>query len=445
MQSMERWRNMSRKKSKLKILIVKELKELSKERIVLFGLLLGPLIMYAVMGGLAGAAAGKVVEQAAKPPKVAILFEGGEPGNITKALAQALNATIYTGISVDDLLNEGYNSILLLNNSFEENITKGIPASITLIYKPESIGFVELSKPQGIAGAVSSIVLQVVADYLKQYMPDISAGFLSNPVRTNIEYYYKGELLSADQLQGLVMGVSLAIPLAVLMTAVSATQVAAISFGLEKEAKTLEKLFTLPVSRRSLLVSKLAAVTVLAIGGVFSYMAGLYIYLKMVERGFAVAAAEQTGEEATLGFTITLPTSTIIILGIGLALTLYVSIVIGFIVGSQASDVRGSQLAASYISFALAIPLFMMFFGVDLAQLSTGVKILLAFDPYAVLSMIATSSITGDHQMVLTGFGILIAQGIFWTLIATRLLSSEALITGHPLIMKLKKRMTRSR
>ncbi len=87
----------------------------------------------------------------------------------------------------------------------------------------------------------------------------------------------------------------------------------------------------------------------------------------------------------------------------------------------------------------------MMFFGVDLAQLSTGVKILLALDPYAVLSMIATSSITGDHQMVLSGFGILVAQGTFWTLIATRLLSSEALITGHPLIMRLKKRMTRSR
>ncbi len=436
----------SKKKiNKLKVLVVKELKELSKERVVLIGLLLGPLIMYAIMGGIAGAAAGKVVEQAAQPPKIAILFEEGEPGNLTKLLAKAFNSTIYTSVSINDLLEQGYDTILVINKTFEENISRGIPAQAQLIYKPRSIGFIEINKPQGIASAVSSVVQNVVAEYLKQYMPDISASFLSNPVHTEIEYVYKGKLVTADQLMGLVMGVSLAIPLAVLMTAVSATQVAAISFGLEKEAKTLEKLLTLPVSRRSLLLSKLLAVTLLAIGGVASYMLGLYLYLKIVEYGFSAASASQFGEEASLGFKISLPASTIIILGLGLALTLFTSIVIGFIVGSQASDVRGSQLAASYISFALALPLFMMFFGVDLMQLSPAVKALLALDPYAVLSMIATSSIYGDNRIILVGFMILIVQGIFWTLVASKLLNSEALITGHPLVTRIKRYLAKKR
>ncbi|MEB3806186.1 MAG: ABC transporter permease [Desulfurococcales archaeon] len=425
--------------SKVWVLVRKEIRELLRERIVLFGLLLGPLLMYAVMGGVASASFSQVSQQAAYKPRIAIVTsDTWKPGNITRALAEALGSPIYTVVDPETLLGKGYDAVLVIPSGFDEDLLRGVRATATLIYKPRTLSYAELSKPDQITGIVDSIVKSIVAESLKKYMPSITPEFLSSPVQFNTQFYYKGETVSSQQLMGLVMGVSIALPLAVLMTAIASTQVAAISFGLEKEAKTLEKLFTLPVSRRSLLLGKLIAVTVLAIGGVASYMLGLYIYMKMIMN----VAATGGGEAPT---SIVLPGRILGLLALGLALTLYTNIVIGFIIGSQAGDVRSSQMAASYISFILAIPLFPMFMGLDLTQLPATVKAAISIDPYALLAMFVSAGITEKHTIIaLSGLGLVI-HGIAWTLIAARLLSPETMIVGHPLLKRISKYMAERR
>ena len=426
--------------NKLRVLVKKEMKELLRERIVLFGLLLGPLLMYLVMGGIASASFSQINQQAAYKPNIAIVTESGwKPGNITQILAQRLDSKIYTDASPEELLAKGYDAVLIIPRDFDSMMLSGEPVEVSLIYRPRSLSFIELSKPEQIGHAVETVVRNALAGYLKEYMPNIKPDFLANPVILNTSYYYKGKIVPYQQLFGLVMGVSLAIPLAVLMTAVASTQVAAISFGLEKEAKTLEKLFTLPISKRTLLLGKLIAVTILAIGGVISYMVGFYIYMKMVIGG--VSTAGGGGSETIV--TISLPSILLLLITFGLVLTLYTNIVIGFIIGSQAGDVRSSQMAASYISFILAIPLFPMFFGIDIARLPAVVLGILAIDPYALLALLTTAGISGNSSlMVLSSLG-LIVHGIVWTIIATKLLSPETMIVGHPLLKRIVERFTR--
>lgn len=424
--------------SKYKILLKKELRELSRERIVLFGLLLGPLIMYLILGGAASFAAKESIRQAMQASNVAVLSNSTqEHGNITKIIASALGSPIYKYKTPSELFEQGYDAVIIIPEGFDSNITKGLIGKMELVYKPKSLGFVELSKPEQIVQVVNNVVRNVIATYLKPYLEDITADYLTQPVNIKVNFYYKGEIVSREQVTGLVFGVSLAIPLAVLMTAVAATQVAAISFGLEKEAKTLEKLFTLPITKRELLFGKLAAVALLAIGGVISYMVGFYIYMKMTLEGLTASS----GGGETITFTI--PTTALAVLAIGLALTLYTNIVLGFIIGSQASDVRSSQMAASYVSFLLAIPLFPMFFGVDITGFSIPVKLLLSLDPYALLGMVSSAGITGNTAILVLGTLGLILHGVFWTLIATRLLSAETMITGHPLIKRITVKFTK--
>lgn len=419
--------------AKYKILVRKELKELSRERIVLFGLLLGPLIMYIILGGAASLATRETARQALSRASVAVLENTtSEPGIIARMIASALNSPLYTNRSPVELLGEGYDAVLILPPGFEENITRGQPGRTLLVYQPRTLGFIALQKPDQIGGIVESAVRTAITPLVRDCLPEATPEFLAQPVMLQVSYYYRGELVSGEQITGLVLGVSIAVPLALLMTAVAAAQVAAISFGLEKEAKTLEKLLTLPVTRRELLLGKLAAVSILAIGGVASYMIGFYIYVKLALAGLS----PQGG-----GLSLSIPGSALIVLALGLALTLYTNIVYGFMIGSQAGDVRSSQMAASYLSFILSIPLFPMFFGLDLTGFSTPVKILLALDPYSLLGMVSTAGITGDAVILVLGTLGLLAHALVWTIVAVRLLSPEAMIVGHPLLKRISQRL----
>ena len=417
---------------KLKAITKKELKELVKERLVLFGLLLGPLIMYVIMGGAAVAASSSMAKQAIAPPRVAIIYKGGEPDNITLVLAKSIHAAVFNeSMNPVYLLDTGYEFVIIINQSLSTTIASGRQAPITVYYKPKSLGWFSLNRPKIIESLVDKALLNATATMLKRYVPDITPEFLQNPARIQLYYYHNGRVMGQSQVIGLIMGVSLAIPLAILTTAVAATQVAAISMGVEKEAKTLEKLLTLPLSREELLLGKLLAVTILALGGVASYMAGLYTYFAMLSHSYSSLGAGQ------VSFRFTVPVGALLVTGVGLALTLYASIVIGFIVGSQAQDVRGSQLASSYTAMILAIPLFVMFFGVDPTNLSAAAKAAIAIDPYSLLGLASSASINGDAGLAMFSLIGLLVHDAFWTFAATRLLDAESMIVGHPLLRRL--------
>ena len=425
---------------KLKAIAKKELRELIKERPVLFGLILGPLIMYIIMGGAAAAATSSMAKQAIAPPRVAIVYKGGEPDNTTLLLAKSLHAPVFNeSVSPTSLLDMGYEFVIIINQSLSATISLGKQAPITVYYKPKSLGWFSLNRPKIVESLLDKALLNATAVILKKYMPDITPEFLQKPARIQLYYYHNGRTMSQSQVAGLVMGVSLAIPLAILTTAVAATQVAAISMGVEKEAKTLEKLLTLPISREELLLGKLLAVTVLALGGVASYMAGLYTYFAMLSHSYSSIGTGQ------VSFQFTVPMGALLVTGVGLTLTLYASIVIGFIVGSQAQDVRGSQLASGYTTMILAVPLFIMFFGIDPTQLSTTVKAVLAVDPYALLGIASSASINGYASLAMLSLLGLLAHDAFWTLVAARLLDAESMIVGHPLLRRLSRVLAKRR
>ncbi len=410
----------------------KELRELSKERIVLFGLILGPFIMYIVLGGFAALASSSATKQVAKPASIAIIYEGNELDNATRLLALRLNAALYErNTSLEDLYAKNYEFIIIIKDNIYECISHGRKPVLNVYFKPRTLNWYALGRPQQIQSIVNMALLNITASMMKEYMPNITDSFLEKPAILNIHYYYQDKYLNQNQVMGLIMGVDLAIPLAVLMTGVAATQVAAISMGIEKEARTLEKLLTLPLRRQELLLGKLLAVTVLALGGVFSYMLGLYIYFSLLNRAYISAGA------GSVSIHFSIPIDTLMVTSIGLALALYSSIVIGFIVGSQATDVRSSQLAANYVTIILAIPLFMLFFGLDPLQFSRGIQILIGLDPYALLGTASSACINGMRTAALASILGLVIHAIFWTLLAGKLLNSESMIIGHPYLRRL--------
>ena len=92
---------------------------------------------------------------------------------------------------------------------------------------------------------------------------------------------------------------------------------------------------------------------------------------------------------------------------------------------------RESQLAASYISFILMVPLFMLMFGLDPSQLGTGGLALLALDPYGLLALASAASVYGNlHAASLALAGLLVHAAV-WTKLVALLLDPEQVLTGR--------------
>ena len=412
-------------RSRLWVLVRKEVRELGKERTVLFGLIIGPILLFAIMGGIAGQVAKQAEREAAAPMRIAIVYRDDQPGNITVLLARALNASLYTGVDPQRLIREGYDAVVVVGPGFEENISRGIPGGVTVIYRPSSLSIVGTARAQAVTSAIEAAVHSVVAQMVRSVLPNATARFLEEPVQARILYYFRGELIGERELQAMFMGLSLALPLAILMIGVSATQVAAVSIGIEKENRTLEKLLTLPVDRGTLMTAKILGVGLLALAGVASYGAGLLIYLRQLESSITQG---QTGE-AMPG--VSLPPATIAVTLAGLVAALYSSIAIGFLVGSQADSVRESQLAASYVSFLLSLPLFMLMFGLDPSRLSKAGLALVSLDPYGLLALASTASVYGDLRAAGLALAGMLVHAAFWTRLVAALLDPEQVLTGR--------------
>ncbi len=155
------------------------------------------------------------------------------------------------------------------------------------------------------------------------------------------------------------------------------------------------------------------------------------IYLKVVgEVGIKPIILSPPGNQAVSPPPL-LSLSDMIFLILGTTLTLVITIIVGFIVGTTANDIRSSQLAANYASLILAFPLFLVAFGVSPELMSFGLKLLVLLDPYVVLVMLVSALITNDAVMILLTFTFLTVQLVFLIIIARVLLDPERILLGQ--------------
>jgi len=410
--------------SRFRLLLWKELRELSRERIVLMGLLVGPLIMFILIGGFAGVAIGKAVQSQNKTlSNIAIYYDGtGSPPRELVLLARNLSAPIYSAsnASIDRLLEE-YRVVVVTDNGTATNMSMGRTVSLRVYLNTGSVGVMLLNSKSLIDTILGRAVLKAELGRLKPCMPGATPESLQHPVNSTVIVVLHGRRVPLEKLAGTIMGLTIGVPLAVLAAAVAATQVSALSLVVEKENKTLEKLLTLPISRATLISSKLAAVTLLSLGGVASYMAGLLIYFKIIE----------TASHAGPGFPgFTMSPGLLAYTSAGLILTLYVGIGVGFLVGTLADSVRGAQIASSYTTFILALPLFLVMMGAPVGSLGRAFNALLLLDPYSSVVAGLLAYIAGNKIMAGASLGVLALYGVIVTIVSSMLIRGELIITG---------------
>ena len=380
----------------LAALIEKERKELLSERTILLGIILSPLILLPFLGLV-----------------ISVSISSSEDGmagmevfyvdkDLTELSSSFLDVLGQSGLKskklngdIEHILN-GSRPItaIIIPEDFSEKIRNHVAPSVRIYVAVGALTTSSLQQLSLVSSAVQNASKSLGLQLARADGVDFN--FYETPFTVEGRLVYRGRVLEAhlETLSQFYITINVMLPLVILMTSVTAGSVAATSVGLEKEAKTLETLLTMPISRIKILLAKLLGSVTIAFLGMASFMVGIGIYLYgLTQQRFTL----DSGIIEVIGIT---PVS-ILFLGLALGIALLITLGIGILAGVLAGDVRGGQQLAALLQFPIFLaPLTVLQF-VDFSQLPATVAAALLLDPITHVLLALREILAANYPAVL--------------------------------------------
>ncbi|MEM2937480.1 MAG: ABC transporter permease [Candidatus Bathyarchaeia archaeon] len=414
--------------------LLKELKELVRDPKILLGMIIVPLIMFPVLGGVMGYAVQSAQEQVAKATLIVVNNDGGEWSHTFISFLK--NAGVKVLIENNTALENGkvlelvskYNTTQILE------IPKGFSESVAAHFSNSSVRaplrlygvFLGTSAFESVS---SSVIDGLVSQFNRAIAPDVLYAEKSAIVKGEIKYGVDPAVLS-----GLMMSQSIALPITIMILLTYSVQIAATSVAMEKEEKTLETLLTMPMDRLAILFGKLSGSIVVAAVGAVAYMAG-YSYLmgsimSGVTAGVNLDLASLGLAPSFLGY---------LLLGISLFVTMLSALALAVILSAFAEDVRSAQSFVGYIYPFIFLPSFALMY-VDVNSLPLAFRLILYAIPYSHPIIASKAVIMGDHLTATLGIVYVSAFTLVVMYAASRLFATEKILTAKLKFRKMRRR-----
>jgi ABC-2 type transport system permease protein len=356
---------------RLYVLAVKEVKELIRDRYVLFSVILAPLLVLPLLSGvsyLAVREVGGALEKAIRelPGNVAVVLE--DPGDeMAVEVARRLGARVES--SVEEAISR-YPVVMVLHSNFTKNILEGKPAMVTItsrVERPYSLVEVAIvtSLAQGLKDVVSTVLMERF---------NVDPRLIRTPVIVESKVLYRGELLEESRLMQLY-SFNIGLAIIIFILGIIALLVGTLSIGVERESRTLELLLMLPISRIELIAGKVLGVSTISLMGFASFLVGLSITILLAPVMFAegfkgVQQPQITTHWSPIGLieafkTVSVTSMVVVVASIAIAMisTTIAGILVGILL---AGEIRGALVSGSYIAIILAIPLIVEMTGLSL-------------------------------------------------------------------------------
>jgi ABC-2 type transport system permease protein len=356
---------------RLYVLAVKEVKELIRDRYVLFSVILAPLLVLPLLTGvsyLAVREAGGALEKAIRelPGNVAVVLE--DPGDeIAVEVARRLGARVEG--SFEEAIAR-YPVVVVLHSNFTKNILEGKPAMVTITSRVERpYSLVEVTVVTSLAQGLRDVVSIVLMERF-----NVDPRLIRTPVIVESKVLYRGELLEGARLTQLYI-LNMGLAFIIFILGVIALQVGTLSMGIERESRTLELLLMLPISRVELIAGKVLGVSTISLMGFASFLVGLSITILLAPvlfaEGFEGIQQPQTTMhlspiELIEALRTTSVTSVVAVVA-SIAVAMISTTILGILVGILlAGEIRGALVSGSYVALILAIPLIVEMMGLSL-------------------------------------------------------------------------------
>ena len=409
------------------VLARKEIMSLVRDKKLLFGLIIVPLIIYPAMGRVM-----QLGMQTAQGEThvVIVSFDSGPYGRVlVDALTAAPNVTVtlINASSLQGALNRAYqekqNVLVVIPRNFSASIEGNQIATVDVygIFRSMGTGMresVSESRINAVINVLSEEIARLKLRNLNVGRPD---AFL-HPVRAESRSFINHHIVNAPPslVSGVLASQAISLPLIVFLMVTITAQMAAGAVAAEKENKTLETLLTLPVKRTTIVASKISGTAVMGLIAALAYMVGLKSYL-----GSFTTETGVTLKELGLGIT---PTG-MLLFALVVFLTIVFALSLAMILAVFAEDIQSANTVVSSVILPLAFPAFILMF-TDINALPAPARYGLMAIPFTHPILAYRYALSGSYGPMALSIAYLSIMALITLYFAARIFSSEKILTA---------------
>jgi len=404
-------------------ILLKEIKELVRDPKILLAMLIVPLIMFPVLGGIMSYSMQAAREQA---EKATLLVVDNDGGNWSELFTEYLNFSVKVSVVNNRTLNNTVTLKLLSDHNATQliEIPSGFSANMTE-YKNgntkinATVNFYGIFSGGGILQEVGSAIIDdSVSGFNRLVAPNAVYTFKSTIIKGEIQKNVDPSILSR-----LMLSQAIAMPITIMILLTYSMSIAATSVAMEKEEKTLETLLTLPMDRFAILMGKLSGSILIAGVGAIAYMIGFNYYMGSI----MATIPSGTLDLVSLGLAPSL--LGYLLLGISLFVTLLSALALAVIMSAFSEDVRGAQSLVGNLTPIIIIPALVLMY-LDVNSLPLALKILIYVLPYSHPIIAARAVTMGDYWTVVFGIVYVTVFTLVIMYAASRLFATEKILTA---------------
>jgi ABC-2 type transport system permease protein len=423
----------------LTALIYKELKELLMEKTILIGVVLMPLLLFPTIGGIFSFTMMEAA-RTGETETITLAVNDLDEGKYSKFLIDEIRENnvqvifIRGSSNLNELFDKGIAAFIEFPIEFTEKISAGQKAKMYVFYNVKTVKIGSLISISKISGILSRAYQSLSEKLAEERGVDLE--FLSKPIEEESNTFYRGDVLNYPPtiMVNTILSSIYGLPLIALIVVALTATISATSIGLEKEAKTLEILLTLPISRLKILLTKMLASTIIALIGMFSFGVGFGIYLILAfSRIGSIQGVSNMSEDmdvfTSTGPLLPLNSTSVIILMLTIFVAMLLTMSIGILVGVLAEDVRGSQQLVGAATFLPMFPAFFLTAFIDLDELAFPASLLMMLNPYTHFFRAIDYVATGRYLEAVSATMVTGLFTIAFLIISAWLFSGERLIT----------------
>jgi ABC-2 type transport system permease protein len=414
--------------SSLGNMIKKEVKELLTPATII------PIIIMAVVFASLGGAIGGVQKGLAEKPVIGVIDQNQSDLsgvafhslNTTSKIVYSYNGTdpskVQDGLS--KVQSEGGAALLVIPSNFSQLIMANHSAVVQVFWMMKGAGALE-----GVSSAVAGLSISQMNHNVSLYLIDnkvqVSSSVILAPTALSETTVFKERVMngiSPAQITSVMTGQGIIVPLIIVMVVIMAGGMVITSMGTEKENKTLETLLTLPVSRTSIVVGKLAGAAIVGLIMAVIYMIGMGYYMNSLTSSAAVDLSK---------YGIGLNILDYVLVGISLFLALISALALCMLLGIFTKNYKAAQSMTMPITFLALIPMFVLIFS-DFDTLPFVGQALVFAIPFSHPMIAMRSLMFGNSGIVIAGIAYEAIFASVTMFIAVSLFKKDIVLTGMP-------------
>ena len=323
---------------------------------------------------------------------------------------------------------KGFHSLVVIEKGFSEHITReGKRGNIKLISEITGVS-ISSTISSGMGRMLTDAVNTAVSHLMLTGSGIEDPEYYKNPieVRETVVHGERAADIPAADLQGFLMSQSFMMPLVIYLVILMSSQTVASAIVTEKSDKTLETLFTAPVSRSTVLVSKMLAAGITSVIYSAVYIFAFSFYMSGMTGPSPDASGGVQEAAAILGFT--LGPAQYAVIGVQLFLSILVALSISLILGTMVNDIKQIASVTMPLIFVIMIPFFITMFS-EISALPIPFRIAVSLIPFTHSFTVTPAMFANDFLTPLLG---MLYQFVFLVAaiaLATHIINTDKIFT----------------